>query len=49
MCRKRKQNDKWSGLFMVFSEIIVFLLYLAFMLGIGVYFFLHSAGKGDKE
>ena len=31
------------------SEIIVFLLYLAFMLGIGVFFFLRSSGKGDKE
>ena len=34
---------------MVVSEVMVFILYLVFMLSIGVFFFLHSNGKGDKE
>ena len=31
------------------SETIVFIIYLAFMLGIGVYFFIRSKGGGDKD
>ena len=31
------------------AELIVFILYLAFMLGIGVYFFLKSKGSDEKE
>ncbi len=34
---------------MVISEVIVFVIYLLFMLGIGVYFFLRSKGGGDKD
>ena len=34
---------------MHFSETIVFVIYLLFMLGIGVYFFLRSKGGGDKD
>ena len=30
-------------------ELIVFIIYLLFMLGIGVYFFLKSRGSGEKE
>ena len=33
---------------MNFSEVIVFVIYLLFMLGIGVYFFLKSKGGGEK-
>ena len=31
------------------AETVVFVVYLAFMLGIGVYFFLRSKGGGDKD
>ena len=31
------------------AEVIVFIVYLAFMLGIGIYFFLRSKGGGDKD
>ena len=31
------------------TELIVFIVYLAFMLGIGVYFFLKSRGSDEKE
>ena len=31
------------------SEIIVFILYLVFMLGVGIYFFLRSKNAGEKE
>ncbi|MEA4911545.1 MAG: sodium/proline symporter [Oscillospiraceae bacterium] len=31
------------------AELIVFIAYLVFMLGIGVYFFLRSKGAGEKE
>lgn len=31
------------------AEIVVFVIYLAFMLGIGVYFFLRSRGGGEKD
>lgn len=34
---------------MVNTELIVFIVYLAFMLGIGVYFFIKSRGSGEKE
>ena len=34
---------------MHFAETIVFVLYLLFMLGIGVYFFVRSKGGGDKD
>ena len=34
---------------MVFSEVIVFVIYLLFMLGIGVYFFVRSKDGGDKD
>jgi len=30
-------------------ELIVFIIYLCFMLGIGVYFFIKSKGSGEKE
>ena len=30
------------------AETAVFLIYLVFMLGIGIYFFLRSKGGGDK-
>lgn len=33
---------------MNYSELVVFIVYMVFMLGIGVYFFLHSKG-GEKE
>lgn len=33
---------------MNFSEVIVFVIYLLFMLGIGVYFFLKSKGGGKR-
>ena len=31
------------------AELIVFILYLLFMLGIGVYFFIKGRGTGEKE
>ena len=31
------------------TEMIIFILYLAFMIGIGVYFFVRSRGAGEKE
>ena len=31
------------------TELIVFIIYLVFMLGIGVYFFLKGRGSGEKE
>ena len=31
------------------AEIVVFVIYLAFMLGIGVFFFLRSRGGGEKD
>ena len=31
------------------AEIVVFIIYLAFMLGIGLYFFLRSKNAGEKE
>ena len=31
------------------SEIVVFIVYLAFMIGIGLFFFLKSKGAGEKE
>ncbi len=31
------------------AELIVFIIYLVFMLGIGFYFFLRSRGSGEKE
>ena len=31
------------------TELIVFIVYLVFMIGIGVYFFLKSRGSGEKE
>ncbi len=31
------------------AEIVVFVVYLAFMIGIGLYFFLHSKNAGEKE
>ena len=31
------------------TELIVFIVYLVFMLGIGVYFFLKGRGSGEKE
>lgn len=31
------------------AELIVFIIYLLFMLGIGVYFFIKSRGSGEKE
>lgn len=31
------------------AELIVFILYLCFMLGIGVYFFIRGRGTGEKE
>ena len=31
------------------AELIVFILYLLFMLGIGVYFFVKGRGSGEKE
>ena len=31
------------------AELIVFIIYLIFMLGIGVYFFMKSKGGGEKE
>ena len=31
------------------TELIVFILYLAFMLGIGIYFFIRSKGSDEKE
>ncbi len=34
---------------MHFAETIVFVIYLLFMLGIGVFFFLRSKGGGDKD
>ena len=34
---------------MVFAESIIFVIYLIFMLGIGVFFFLRSRGGGEKE
>ena len=30
-------------------ELVVFIVYLCFMLGIGVYFFVKSKGSGEKE
>ncbi len=30
-------------------EVIIFILYFLFMLGIGVYFFLQSKGSGEKD
>ena len=30
------------------TELIVFIIYLVFMLGIGVYFFLKGRGSGEK-
>ena len=35
--------------FMLNAETIVFLVYLLFMVGIGVYFFVRSKNSGDKE
>ena len=34
---------------MVFSEVLIFVIYLLFMLGIGIYFFVRSKGGGDKD
>ena len=34
---------------MATSELIVFCLYLAFMLGVGIYFFVRSKGAGEKD
>ena len=31
------------------TELVIFIIYLAFMLGIGVYFFLKSRGSDEKE
>ncbi|MBR6164988.1 MAG: sodium/proline symporter PutP [Clostridia bacterium] len=31
------------------TELVVFIVYLCFMLGIGVYFFIRSRGSGEKE
>ena len=31
------------------AELIVFILYLLFMIGIGVYFFIKGRGTGEKE
>ena len=31
------------------TEMIIFILYLAFMIGIGMYFFVRSRGAGEKE
>jgi len=31
------------------TELVVFIIYLAFMVGIGVYFFVRSRGSGEKE
>jgi len=31
------------------TELIVFVIYLVFMIGIGVYFFLHSKGANEKD
>ena len=31
------------------AELIVFIIYLVFMIGIGVYFFLHSKGANEKD
>ena len=33
---------------MAYTEMVVFLLYFVFMLGIGVFFFLRSKGGGEK-
>ncbi|MCF0121423.1 MAG: sodium:proline symporter, partial [Oscillospiraceae bacterium] len=33
---------------MVISEVVIFILYLIFMLGIGVFFFIRSKGSGEK-
>lgn len=43
-------NLKKTGGFIVdWSEIIVFIIYLLFMLGIGVYFFIRNKDGGDKS
>lgn len=34
---------------MIIAELVVFIIYLAFMLGIGVWFFLRSKGGGEKD
>jgi len=34
---------------MNYSELIVFIIYLACMLGIGVFFFIHAKGKGGEK
>jgi len=34
---------------MNYSELIVFIVYLACMLGVGVFFFIHSKGKGGEK
>lgn len=31
------------------AELIIFVLYLCFMLGIGIYFFVRSKSGGEKE
>ena len=31
------------------TELVVFIVYLCFMLGIGVYFFVKGRGSGEKE
>lgn len=33
---------------MAYTEMVVFLLYFVFVLGIGVFFFLRSKGGGEK-
>ncbi len=38
-----------GGLFMKVVELVIFIVYLVFMLGIGFYFFLKSKNGGEKE
>ena len=34
---------------MIYTELVVFVIYLLFMLGIGVYFFIKSKEGGEKD
>lgn len=40
---------EYGSVFMNVTELIVFIIYLAFMLGIGVYFFIKSKNAGEKD
>ena len=47
-----RQRPEWRRIFMKvnnWTEAIVFIVYLLFMIGIGLFFFLRSKGAGEKE